>query len=261
MILDTIKQSLQPASMTVVVILLAIGVSLLYAPARIARQGRRCLAALVLAYWTLSCSAGAALLARTLIGGYRPLESAADAPGAQAVVMLGGGSKTVQASGGRVQIMTYPTVLRALETARVYHLLGDPLVIISGGITEANAPFGLPESEAVKTAVVALGVPADRVVLESESRNTREEAVTLKRILAQRGIDRFVMVTSPLHMRRSLAVFAAEGLHPVPSAAALYGDRTQAPFPLLPTDTSLEIGNAVVYEWSATAYYWWRGWL
>jgi hypothetical protein len=24
---------------------------------------------------------------------------------------------------------------------------------------------------------------------------------------------------------------------------------------------SLEIGNAVVYEWCARAYYWWRGWV
>jgi uncharacterized SAM-binding protein YcdF (DUF218 family) len=85
--------------------------------------------------------------------------------------------------------------------------------------------------------------------------------VALKRLLAERRIERFVLVTSPLHMGRSLAVFAAEGLQPVPSAAPLYADRTSPPFLLTPNDVSLEVGNAVIYEWCARAYYWWRGWL
>jgi hypothetical protein len=50
-------------------------------------------------------------------------------------------------------------------------------------------------------------------------------------------------------------------MHPVPSASPLYQDRTNAPFPLTPNEVSLEIGNAVVYEWCARAYYWWRGWV
>ena len=62
-------------------------------------------------------------------------------------------------------------------------------------------------------------------------------------------------------MGRSLAAFAVEGLHPVPSASPLYQDRTDDAFPLTPNDVSLEIGNSVVYEWFARGYYWWRGWV
>jgi hypothetical protein len=43
------------------------------------------------------------------------------------------------------------------------------------------------------------------------------------------------------------------------AASPLYQDRSAAPFPLTPSDVSLEIGNAVVYEWCARAYSWWRG--
>ena len=142
----------------------------------------------------------------------------------------------------------------------MYRLLGDPLVIVSGGVTDSDAK-ALSEAEAIRGAVIALGVPTDRVIIESESRNTREEAVILKRLLAERGIDRFVIVTSPIHMGRSLAAFAVEGMHPVPSASPLYQDRTDPPFALKPNEVSLEIGNAVVYEWCARAYYWWRGWV
>ncbi len=216
--------------------------------------------AAVAGYWILSCPAGAALLARTVTADYRPLETADAASGAQAVVLLSGGSRTIRAAGGRLPMVTTPSAMRALETARVYRLLGDPLVIVSGGITEGGGK-SISEADAIRAAVVALGVPAGRVALESESRNTREEAVALKRMLAERQIDRFVIVTSAIHMGRSLAAFAVEGLHPVPSAAPIYQDRLDAPFALTPNEVSLEIGNAVVYEWGARAYYWWRGWI
>jgi uncharacterized SAM-binding protein YcdF (DUF218 family) len=191
---------------------------------------------------------------------YRPLETADAASGAQAVVLLSGGSRTIRAAGGRLPVVTTPSAMRALETARVYRLLGDPLVIVSGGITESDGK-SISEADAIRAAVVALGVPAGRIVLESESRNTREEAVALKRMLAERRIDRFVIVTSAIHMGRSMGTFAVEGLHPVASAAPIYQDRSDAPFALMPNEMSLEIGNAVVYEWGARAYYWWRGWI
>ena len=241
-------------------LLIAAGVALLYAGSTIARWARRWLVAVVAGYWIVSCPAGAALMARTLTADYRPLATAESASDAQAVVLLSGGSRTIRAAGGQLPILTRPSAMRALETARVYQLLGDPLVIVSGGFTERDGR-GISEADALRAAVVALGVPAARVVLESESRNTHEEAVVLKRMLAERQIDRFVIVTSAIHMGRSLATFAVEGLHPKPSAAPLSQDRADAPFPLTPNDASLEIGNAVVYEWGARAYYWWRGWI
>jgi len=207
----------------------------------------------------MSCPAGASLMARTLTGNFRPLASAADARGARAVVLLSGGTKTVAAAGGRLGLVTHPSALRVLETARVYRLLGDPLVIVSGGVTDRYAR-GLPESEVVRRAVIDLGVPPDRVIIEAESANTHDEAVALRRMLGERHVDRFVIVTSPLHMGRSLAAFAVQGLHPVPSASPLYQDDANDTFALTPNDVSLEIGSSVIYEWCARAYYWWRGW-
>lgn len=233
---------------------------MLFARPSIARWGRRWLAATIVGYWMMSCPAGAALLARTLTNGYRPLASAADAHGAGAVVLLSGGSKTVRAAGGRLGVVTHPSALRVLETVRVYRLLGNPIVIVSGGVTD-TAGQALAESEVIRKAVVDLGVPADRIVVESESRNTHDEAVAIHRMLGERGIGQFVIVTSPVHMGRSLATFGAEGLHPVPSASPMQQDAGVEPFALTPNEVSLEVGSAVVYEWCARAYYWWRGWI
>lgn len=253
---DTLKFILVPGSITTILALFAFGVVLLYAKPR---WGRVWCTLVLLAYWVLSSPVGADLLARSLDSGQAPLQKKEQASGANAVVLLGGGSINMRAVGRQLSHVTRGSGLRALETARVYYLLGDPLVIVSGGITDklAGAP---PEAEAYRAAMVALGVPAGRIVTEAESRNTHGQAIALKRVLGERKIDRFVLVTSPLHMRRSLATFAAQGLHPIPSPAPLYADRPRQPFLLMPNDASFEIGNGAVYEWLARAYYWSRGW-
>lgn len=254
-IVDVGKMTLQPGSLTAILTVLAVGVALLYAKPR---WGRAWLTCMVLGYWLLATPVGASLLARTLTTGHQPLETPASANGASAIVLLGGGSNNIKAEGRQLTMINRVSALRAIETARLYHLLGDPLVIVSGGVTD-RLPGAAPEADAYRIAVQALGVPAARIVNESESRNTYDEAIILKRMLAERHIEQFVLVTSPLHMRRSLAVFAAQGLYPVPSPAPMRPDRI-ARFPLIPEEGSLDIGNAVIYEWFARAYYWMNGW-
>jgi len=254
-IVDVGKMTLQPGSLTAILTVLAVGVALLYVKPR---WGRAWLTCMVLFYWLLATPVGASLLARTLTTGHPPLETRASANGANAIVLLGGGSNNIKAEGRQLTLINRPSGLRAIETARLYHLLGDPLVIVSGGVTD-RLPGAAPEADAYRAAVLALGVPASRIVNESESRNTYDEAIILKRMLAERHIEQFVLVTSPLHMRRSLAVFAAQGLYPVPSPAPMRPDRV-ARFPLIPEEGSLDIGNAVIYEWLARAYYWTKGW-
>jgi uncharacterized SAM-binding protein YcdF (DUF218 family) len=256
LIVDLAKTTLLPGSITTIIFAFTSGVVLLYAKPR---WGRVWLTFVTVGYWLVSTPIGTSLLARTVSTSHQPLQNAASAQGATAVVMLGGGSNNVISLGRELTSVSRSSALRAIETARVYHLLGDPLVIVSGGVTDPT-PGASPESDAYQTAMHSLGVPADRVVSEAESRTTYEEVVVLKRMLDERHIDRFVLVTSPLHMRRSLAVFAAQGLHPVPSPAPLTGDRVRETFPLLPSDAALDVGDRVVYEWLAAAFYWANGW-
>jgi uncharacterized SAM-binding protein YcdF (DUF218 family) len=255
LIVDVVKTTLQPGSIGAILLLLTTGVCLLYARPR---WGRVWLTGMVLGYLLLATPAGASLLARTVTMGQAPLPTPASANGAEAIVMLGGGSNNIVSGGRQLTLINRVSALRAIETARLYRLLGNPLVIVSGGVTD-KLTGAAPESEAYRIAMAALGVPADRIVSEFESKNTHDEAVILKRMLAERHIERFVLVTSPLHMRRSLATFAAQGLHPVPSPAPLHADRNP-PFPLWPDEGSLDVGNAVIYEWFARAYYWGNGW-
>ena len=257
--LDFLKENLRPAHITSVLALLTPGVVMLFVP-RLARWGRRWVGAVVIFYAVLSSEAGAGLLVRTLSNGYRPIASVEEARGAQAIVLLGSGSVNLRAAGRQLSSVTMDAGLRVLEAARLFDLLQGPLVIASGGITERDGAAA-PESAALQRALIDVGVRADRIVPESASKNTRDEAVIIKRMLAERGITAFVLVTSPLHMRRSILAFEREGMHPIPSPSPLVPDRSAGRNPLLPSDLWLNIGDSALYEWMARGYYWWEGWL
>src|SRR5437764_4914466 len=196
-ILDFLKATLRPSSISCILALLTPGVVLL-SIRPLARWGRRWIAAVAVFYWVLSTPAGAGLLARTLVGPYRPLASGDQARGARVIVVLGAGSFNMRAAGRQLTSIGMEAGLRVLEAARLFELLDAPLVIASGGLTEHD-PAAAPESIALRRALVEVGIPADRILLESESKTTRDEAVIVKRMLAERGVTTFVLVTSPTH--------------------------------------------------------------
>jgi uncharacterized SAM-binding protein YcdF (DUF218 family) len=70
-----------------------------------------------------------------------------------------------------------------------------------------------------------------------------------------------VLVTSPMHMRRALAVFHAAGLDPIPSVSLIRSENRPPPKWLVPTEESLDMSDQTTYEYAAWLYYWWKGWL
>ena len=82
----------------------------------------------------------------------------------------------------------------------------------------------------------------------------------IKEILAQRPVDQVVLVTSSVHMRRSVGTFRAVGLpvipaiaHETPSFERLWGQ-------LIPSDKGLEETGMVAHEVMGLVVYRLRGW-
>jgi len=147
-----------------------------------------------------------------------PLTPSASLPGkAPAAVVLGAG----------VEIDDTPTensARRVVRAVQLYHQGLVPRVLFSTG---NRSPGGVSEAAAMARFAETLGVPREAILLEEGSRTTWENALYSARILRDRGIGRIILVTDPLHMRRSRETFAAQGLTvaPVPSrdAAKLWG--------------------------------------
>ncbi len=97
---------------------------------------------------------------------------------------------------------------RAWEVLRLYNKIPNVKIITSGYAGRGDIPG------AIKTAnlLYEAGIPKDRIIIHSEPKDTKEEAVKIKQTL---GDDKFILITSSYHMPRALALFQKEGLNPI----------------------------------------------
>ncbi len=254
------KVALRPASATFVVAALGLGVVLTFSR-RLWRTAPFYWLFLFSTYTFAALPVVAHWLIAETSGEFKRIERTADAQGAHTIVVLGAGSRTLRDGPLAADIPMPASVMRTLEGARLYHLLGDPTVILSGGVTDRESADPHPESEAMRGLILRLGVPDDHVVLESISTNTHSEAEAVRDMLGPKRVDPILLVTSPMHMRRSLATFTSAGLKPVPAVSAPWPDRSGTECRFCPSHDALELSDAVVYEQVAWLYYWAHGWL
>ncbi len=104
------------------------------------------------------------------------------------------------------------TLARLVTAIRLHRALGAP-IIVSGGRVFGG---GQAEAPVAKRIMVDLGVPAEQIIVEDRSRDTMENARFTKEICQQAGFHQPILVTSALHMRRSLIAFKKAGLPVTP---------------------------------------------
>jgi uncharacterized SAM-binding protein YcdF (DUF218 family) len=256
---ESFKLFLVPGSVQFLALGLALGLGLLYGGPRLQRWGRRWLTGLLPFYLFLCTPVGADVVSAPLAWRYLPLETAAQVEGVDTLVAITTGSWMYQARGLEVDEMGKFTSFNALETARVYQLMRSPTVLVTGGMVVDGLQRSA-ESEVMADGLVRLGVPRERILLETRSHNTREQAANSAEILRKRGTKRFVLVTDSEHMPRTVAAFRALGLDPVPSPSSL---RVTTPPGLVhrlrPTLGAYLQSDRACYEYFAIAYYWSRG--
>jgi len=257
--LDFLKEHLHPSSPVWVVATMGVGAIWLWRRPS-SRGPRWYFTAVVLGYWFMTTPLGAGLLVNGLSRGLTRIVTRDQAGGADAVVVLGGGASTATVGGEVGGALTGTSLIRALEGVRVFKLIGARWLIVSGGIPRPDRQLQ-PESRLLRDVAVNAGVPAASVVEESRSTRTRDQAKQIGPILRDHHIQRFVLVTSPMHMRRSLAVFRAAGFDPVASTAPLRSEQLQPPYSLMPDDEAWWLSDMAMYDYVALLYYWGRGWL
>jgi uncharacterized SAM-binding protein YcdF (DUF218 family) len=260
-ILEVFKAYLIPGSLTFLALGVIVGSVLLHASKSTRRWGSGILGFLAVLYLILSIPAVARSYERLLSEGSEAIRSRSDAAGAEAIVVLGGGSATYRARGMEINELSDASSLRVLEGARLYHMLDELPVVVSGGASELVGVF-TPESVPMQQELVAAGVPTEMILLESRSGSTREQAENLAVLLEARELDRFILVTSPIHMRRSLATMRSEGLDPIPSPSSQHSDdHPVIRGGILPNPAALDASRVALREAIALFYYWVQGWI
>src|SRR5262245_35491796 len=219
---------------------------------------RRATLAIATFYFVASVYAVPAALSRLLAIGYTPLERLDWPPDQTAMVILGSGVEVIFGWDERISLPNPGAGARVLEAVRVYRLLKPRWVISSGGISKGEPAE--PSSTNMRDLLVRLGVPEDRIILESASRDTHSEAIEVAAMLDRLGVNRLILVTSAVHMRRSVGAFRAVGVNPVPAIAPDPRFRDTWAVWLVPRNQGLRFSSEVVHELAGLPYYWLRGW-
>ncbi|TFH35628.1 MAG: YdcF family protein [Anaerolineales bacterium] len=255
------KLLLIPGSATFFVLGLILAVLLLFSGRRAAKWGRRWLLFLAVLGYLLSTPLVASSLQRGISLGYSPLDTEVIDTEVEAVVVLGGGGATFRLGSDEVNMLSEQSVLRLLEGLRLYRALSPEWVIVSGG-PNARAGVSTPESETMGTLLIELGIPPERILIERQSKNTHDQAVNIPPLLARHAVERFVLVTSPTHMRRADLSFRAESTQHLTSTAPAMSETTTplgwSPFP---SSEALETSRDVFRELVGLLYYFLRGWI
>lgn len=163
------------------------------------------------------------------------------AKNAQAIVVLAGGARRYAADyhGDTLSPLSLERIRYGAIAARA---TGLP-VLVSGGAPQG----GVPEAALMQAALEReFGVPVRWV--ETQSRNTHENAVLSTATLRAAGITRVVLVTHAFDMRRATAEFAAQGINVVPAATGLAAPHGMTWRDFVPQFDAFSASYYAVYE-------------
>jgi uncharacterized SAM-binding protein YcdF (DUF218 family) len=127
------------------------------------------------------------------------------APVVDAIVVLGG-SVTVASPPERPTFGLTSSSGRVWQAAALYRAGKAKWIVIAAG-GEPHLRDEEREAQAIAQMLTQLGVPRSALVLEPQSRTTRENAANTLRLLQARGARRVLLVTSAQHMPRAMQTF------------------------------------------------------
>jgi len=238
-----------------VLILLTLGLALSRWKRRRANSragwGMICAGALVLLVFSLSPVSD--LLAYSLESRYRR-PSADVLRSLDILVVLGGGLYT---SGGlRTQAdLKEPTYSRVYNGVHIFKESGASLLALTGGGSGKSTDS---EAAVMKAVAMSMGVSEDKILTETRSRDTMENAAFLAEVFPKDGARRIGLVTSATHMLRAHRVFRKQFpediIVPVP-VNYTYSPMVWAPRSFIPSVTALHESTVALHEWIGILWY------
>ncbi|MBW2622196.1 MAG: YdcF family protein [Deltaproteobacteria bacterium] len=157
----------------------------------------------------LSCDPVSNLILEPLESKYQPIHNAERHADVKWIVVLGGG----HTDDPRLPVplrLSEPSLIRLIEGLRLQRLLPHSKLIL----TEGGMPGMITGAGIMAEIATALGTAPEDLMVESKSRDTKDQARIIKKIV---GNERVIIVTSALHMRRSMALFEKQGMRPIPA--------------------------------------------
>ncbi len=206
-------------------------------------------------------------LARSLEWQYLPT---GEIPKADAIVLLGGGTDPAEPPWPMVQVNGAGE--RVIYAAYLFKQGKAPIILASGGNVDFIGSQPSTPASDMESLLVFMGVPEQAIWLQDKSQNTYEDALYCAQMLKAKNIERVILVTSAIHMPRSVALFQTQGIQVIPAPAdfsvtqAGWDDLTHATVAsqvvnLLPSVGNLSLTTDALKEYFGILVYRLRGWI
>ena len=136
---------------------------------------------------------------------------------------------------------------RLIYTLQLYNQGIIKNIFISGGNGNLfNNNY--KESETIKDFLIQNKIDSNDIMIENQSRNTKENAINSAKLLDKK--NEYILITSAIHMKRSILCFENEGLKIIPFSVdnSMSYSSNKIEYMLLPRSRVLENWEDLIHE-------------
>jgi uncharacterized SAM-binding protein YcdF (DUF218 family) len=201
------------------------------------------LLALVLLFG-IGCGPIPSYLLGNLQSGYSAAVAIREAP-RSAIILLGNGTEQVASSPASVEIapLAYGRVIKTLELYQACKRNGGGCtIVVTGGDPQHH---GASEAAVYSARLRLLGVDSADILAEGRSLNTWQNAQYTAELLKAHPVEQLFLVSSGIHLRRSLLYFGHFGLHGQPVRA----DYVSAMLSVTPQSYNFLVTDLAIHEY------------
>ncbi len=134
---------------------------------------------------------------------------------ADVIVVLGGGTDSPQYPRQMVEVNGAGD--RMVYAAKLYKDGIADKLILSGGTLDWQGETETSPAKDMELLMNFMGVPEDAMILQGDSANTAQDADFSTSIIKENNWKKIVLVTSALHMPRSVDLFRRQGFEVIPA--------------------------------------------
>ncbi|HAF61021.1 MAG TPA: hypothetical protein DCK95_01695 [Anaerolineaceae bacterium] len=188
-------------------------------------------------------------------------------PEADAIIVLGGGTEAANPPRTFVEVNSAGD--RVFAAAKLYREGKAPILLLSGGNIEWLHDSNSTPADQMAEMLSFLGVPSSAMILENTSRNTYENVLNAKEIITKKGYEKILLVTSAIHMPRSMKLFEKQGIDVIPipvDYSIVENQQEQDSFldnllGLIPSASNLSMTTNALKEYLGIWTYTLQGWI
>ncbi|MFD1551152.1 YdcF family protein [Putridiphycobacter roseus] len=151
---------------------------------------------------------------------------------------------------------------RLWQALQLYYAKKVDKILISGNNGHL-IDRGLCEAVQFKEDLIKMGVPAQDILVEANSKNTHENATETRKLIKEN--QSIILVTSALHMKRSIGCFKKAGFNNFATFSTDHYTGKNRGYYLdqyfIPSASAIVEWNALIKEWIGTLMYWMMGYV